>query len=87
MEKKIKIAAVGDNCIDLYVNTGEFYPGGNAVNVAVYVKRMNGDSSYTGVVGNDDYGKFMIASLNKKGSGYFTYQNIRGQDCSYTCRN
>lgn len=25
MEKKIKIAAVGDNCIDLYVNTGEFY--------------------------------------------------------------
>jgi hypothetical protein len=23
MEKKIKIAAVGDNCIDLYVNTGE----------------------------------------------------------------
>lgn len=67
MEKKIKIAAVGDNCIDLYVNTGEFYPGGNPVNVAVYVKRMNGDSSYTGVVGNDEYGKFMIASLNKKG--------------------
>lgn len=63
----IKIAAVGDNCIDLYDKTGEFYPGGNPVNVAVYVKRLNGDSSYTGVVGNDEYGRFMIEALNKKG--------------------
>jgi fructoselysine 6-kinase len=67
MEKKIKIAAVGDNCIDLYDSTGEIYPGGNPVNVAVYVKRMDGDSSYTGVVGNDYYGKFMVESISKKG--------------------
>ncbi|MEL7647978.1 MAG: fructoselysine 6-kinase [Sedimentibacter sp.] len=67
MEKEIKIAAVGDNCIDVYDNTGEFYPGGNPVNVAVYVKRMNGNSSYTGVVGNDDYGKFMIDAIKAKG--------------------
>lgn len=67
MEKKINIAAVGDNCIDFYDNTREFYPGGNPVNVAVYIKRMNGSSSYTGVVGNDDYGKFMIESLKEKG--------------------
>lgn len=67
MENKIRIATVGDNCIDFYDNTGEFYPGGNPVNVAVYIKRLNGDSSYTGVVGNDDYGKFMIESLKGKG--------------------
>lgn len=67
MKNNIKIAAVGDNCIDLYDKTGEFYPGGNPVNVAVYVKRLNGDSSYTGVVGNDDYGRFMIDALKKKG--------------------
>lgn len=66
MENKIKIAAVGDNCIDYY-DTGDFYPGGNPVNVAVYVKRMNGNSSYTGVVGSDEYGKFMISSLKEKG--------------------
>ncbi|WP_326907918.1 fructoselysine 6-kinase [Sedimentibacter sp. MB31-C6] len=67
MDKKIRIAAVGDNCIDYYDITGEAFPGGNPVNVAVYIKRMNGDSSYTGVVGTDDYGKFMIESLNNKG--------------------
>lgn len=67
MEKKMSIAAVGDNCIDFYENTGEYYAGGNPVNVAVYVKRMNGNSSYTGVVGNDDYGKFMIKAITAKG--------------------
>ena len=67
MQKKINIAAVGDNCIDFYDDTCEFYPGGNPVNVAVYVKRLNGNSSYTGVVGNDDYGKFIIDSLKGKG--------------------
>lgn len=67
MDKNFKIAAVGDNCIDLYDNTGEYYAGGNPVNVAVYVKRMNGNSSYTGVVGNDDYGKFMIEAIKAKG--------------------
>ncbi|WP_432403614.1 fructoselysine 6-kinase [Wukongibacter sp. M2B1] len=67
MEKNIRIAAVGDNCIDFYDNTGEIFPGGNPVNVAVYVKRMNGNSSYTGVVGTDYFGKFMIESISKKG--------------------
>jgi fructoselysine 6-kinase len=66
MDKKIRIAAVGDNCIDLY-NTGEYYAGGNPVNVAVYIKRMDGNSSYTGVVGTDDYGKFMIEAITAKG--------------------
>jgi len=67
MEKNTRIAAVGDNCMDVYDSTGEAFPGGNPVNVAVYVKRMNGNSSYTGVVGNDDYGKFMIEAITKKG--------------------
>ena len=67
MKRKINIATVGDNCIDLYDNTGEIFPGGNPVNVAVYVKRMNGNSSYTGVVGSDDYGKFMTDSISAKG--------------------
>ena len=35
MEKKIKVAAVGDNCVDAYDQTGEAFPGGNPVNVAV----------------------------------------------------
>ena len=50
MDKEIKLAAVGDNCMDVYDRTGEAYPGGNPVNVAVYTLRLGGNASYTGVV-------------------------------------
>ena len=39
----MKIACIGDNCIDSYDETGKYYPGGNAVNVAVYLHRMGVD--------------------------------------------
>lgn len=66
-EKLLKIATVGDNCIDAYQNLNQAFPGGNPVNVAVYSVRLGGIASYTGVVGNDEYGQIMIDALNKKG--------------------
>ena len=45
MEKKIKVAAVGDDCVDAYDQTGEAFPGGNPVNVAVYTVRLGGEAS------------------------------------------
>lgn len=62
----MKLAAVGDNCMDVY-NTGEAYPGGNPVNVAVYYVRCGGEASYTGVVGTDPYGSVMKESIADKG--------------------
>lgn len=62
----MKLAAVGDNCMDVY-NTGEVYPGGNPVNVAVYYVRCGGEASYTGVVGTDPYGSVMKESIAAKG--------------------
>lgn len=67
MEKRIRIAAVGDNCVDAYDQTGEAFPGGNPVNVAVYTVRLGGEASYTGVVGEDAYGTLMKESVRKKG--------------------
>lgn len=63
----MKIAAVGDNCIDFYDSTQEAYPGGNPVNVAVYFVRQGGEASYTGVVGRDAYGELMLKSMAAKG--------------------
>lgn len=62
----MKIAAVGDNCMDVYENLNQAFPGGNPVNVAVYSVRLGGKASYTGVVGNDKYGKIMIEALKGK---------------------
>lgn len=63
----MKLAAVGDNCMDVYDNLGTAYPGGNPVNVAVYFVRLGGEASYTGVVGTDDYGKLMKERIGAKG--------------------
>ena len=61
------IATVGDNCMDVYENTGKAYPGGNPVNVAVYFVRMGGQASYTGIVGDDVYGRQMVEAIRAKG--------------------
>lgn len=63
----MKIACVGDNCIDYYDETGQAFPGGNPVNVAVYIRRLGEGSSYVGAAGNDEYGRLLVDSLEKKG--------------------
>lgn len=67
MTKNVRIAAVGDNCIDYYDQTGEAYAGGNPVNVAVYTVRLGGQASYTGAVGDDANGNFMRQAITNKG--------------------
>ena len=67
MEKKIRIAAAGDNCVDVYDKEGKAFPGGNPLNVAVYVARLGGESTYVGAVGTDNYGKMMIDAIKGKG--------------------
>ncbi|SHH40736.1 fructoselysine 6-kinase [Sporanaerobacter acetigenes DSM 13106] len=75
----MKIAAVGDNCIDLYENLEKAFPGGNPVNVAVYFKRLGGEASYTGVVGDDEYGKFMIDAIRNKGVNVSNIKILPGE--------
>ena len=63
----MKLACVGDNCIDRYDYLGKESPGGNPVNVAVYAKRLGFDSSYIGAVGDDGYGELIISAIRSKG--------------------
>ena len=63
----MKIACIGDNCIDSYDETGKAYPGGNPVNVAVYVRRLGGCASYTGAAGDDENGRLLLSALKEKG--------------------
>ncbi|MCR5753955.1 MAG: fructoselysine 6-kinase [Acetatifactor sp.] len=63
----MKLAAVGDNCMDVYDNIGQEFAGGGPVNMAVYFVRLGGEASYTGAVGNDTYGEFMKEQIVKKG--------------------
>ncbi|WP_068617841.1 PfkB family carbohydrate kinase [Paenibacillus tuaregi] len=67
----MRIIAVGDNVADCYLDQGLYYPGGNAVNVAVNCKR-NGcqEVSYIGVFGNDKKSDHIMDSLDKEGISY-----------------
>ena len=65
----LKLAAIGSNCIDYYadLNGGTAYPGGGPVNMAVYVRRLGGESAYVGAVGTDAYGTLMRRAMAGKG--------------------
>lgn len=65
----MKLAAIGSNCVDYYLNlnNGTGFPGGGPVNMAVYTIRLGGEASYTGPVGKDRFGEFMKKCMTSKG--------------------
>ena len=62
--KRLRIAAVGDNCIDKFLPpVGQALVGGNAVNVAVQLARLKHHAFYFGAVGTDADGRRTIDAL------------------------
>ena len=63
-----QVVCVGDNVVDLYVDEGIGFPGGNAVNVAVHATRLGTTmgrppAAYVGVLGDDEAGRHVLAAL------------------------
>ena len=61
----MKVIALGDNVIDYYRNTGECFPGGNAVNVAVHAARQGAEAEYLGNLGTDAYAEVIVRALDE----------------------
>ena len=56
-----EVATVGDNCMDRYLPpVGLAAIGGNAVNVAVHLRKQGLRTAYFGAVGQDDDGRRML---------------------------
>ncbi|MFT3871277.1 MAG: PfkB family carbohydrate kinase [Nocardioides sp.] len=62
-----EIVCIGDNVVDVYVDEGIMFPGGNAVNVAVNVTRIGGRATYIGALGTDHAGEVILNSLHEEG--------------------
>ncbi len=62
-----RLLTVGDNVVDQYPERGLFFPGGNAVNVAVHARRLGAVSAYIGAVGTDRAGEVVLGSLAEEG--------------------
>ena len=58
-----RLIAFGDNDVDCYETTGMMYPGGNALNVAVFARRAGADAAFIGAMGDDPAGDHMRAAL------------------------
>lgn len=64
----MRVLGVGDNCIDHYVELGKRYPGGNALNLAIYASKYPGiEAGYVGIVGTDDNGKYLLDQIKENG--------------------
>jgi fructoselysine 6-kinase len=61
---RFEVATVGDNCIDRYLPPIALATvGGNAVNVAVHLRRLGRRTAYFGAVGEDREGRWTRACL------------------------
>ena len=74
----IRIACIGDSCVDHYDSLHQKYPGGNPVNFAVYLRRMGAEASFIGAVGNDEDGALVRDALAEKGVDVSRVQVLEG---------
>lgn len=50
----LRVLGLGDNVVDKYMHIRTMYPGGNALNFAVYAKMFGIEAGYLGVFGDDE---------------------------------
>lgn len=63
----MKVLGFGDNFIDKFVDRRIYYPGGNAVNFAVFARQLGAEASYLGVYGDDDLAEHLRVTLRELG--------------------
>lgn len=77
---KMKLIAIGDNVVDCYLDQGLYYPGGNAVNVAVNCKRSGAEEvGYIGVFATDGKAQHIKDVLSKEGIHYPRSRVVEGK--------
>ena len=65
--EKMRVAEIGDNCIDVYERIGKKYPTGNVVDTGVNLQKLGIPVSIISTTGNDENGKWMLETLKKEG--------------------
>ena len=61
------IVGIGDNVVDRYLARGQMFPGGNALNVAVFARRAGAQTAYVGALGTDRAGRQVLRALQEEG--------------------
>lgn len=59
----VRLCGVGDNVVDRYLHLDLMFPGGNALNVAVFARRAGAEAGYIGIIGDDLSGTLVRNAL------------------------
>lgn len=60
----MRLIGIGDSVVDYYKDQSIMYPGGNALNTAVFAKRSGASAAaYLGILGDDKPGRHILESL------------------------
>ena len=80
-EYAVNVLGFGDNVVDKYEHIKTMYPGGNAVNFAVYAKMFGAcRSAYMGYFGDDKEALHVIDSLDKEGIEMIKCKQLVGEN-------
>ncbi len=63
----MKVIGLGDQVVDKYSDRHIMYPGGNALNFAVFAKKLGFDSAFLGAFGNDSEGDCVREAIDELG--------------------
>lgn len=63
----MRVAAIGDNCIDVYEKIGKKYPTGNVVDTGVNLQKLGVSVSIISTTGSDENGAWMLETLKREG--------------------
>jgi len=74
------LVSIGDCVVDHYLEQNLYYPGGNALNVAVLVRRFGLTASfYIGMTGTDEEGQHIRASMEREGLECDYVRQVEGE--------
>lgn len=65
--QRAKVAVVGDNTVDRFLDTGIDLIGGDALNTAVHLAMLGAQVSYFGAIGDDEPGRLVVAEARRRG--------------------
>lgn len=75
-----KVLGLGDNVCDIYLHTGMMYPGGQALNFAVYASQLGAEADFMGVFGQDAIARYVQQILEQKGIGHSHCRSFPGEN-------
>lgn len=76
----VALIGFGDNVVDCYLDRRRMYPGGNALNAAVYAARHGARAAYLGTFGADPGGDHVRAVLGRLGIVTDHCRQVQGEN-------